>query len=114
MPVLSLGQVLAVIVAMLSFTAGATAQLDPIVGHSQAVFISSLCSFAAGLLAVPLTILFSQSQQIKAVQNMPGIEKLVVNWQANTALATLATDPAQPKIEVLPSDKAAVDKTAKG
>jgi hypothetical protein len=43
---------------------------------------------------------------------MPGVEKIIVNKQANQTLASLAVDPNQPKIETVPADKKAVQSTA--
>lgn len=58
-------------------------------------------------------ILGGQRSQIAAVQQMPGVEKIIVNSQANGTLATLAVDSAQDKIEALPTEKAQIEAIAK-
>jgi hypothetical protein len=64
-------------------------------------------------LGVVLAFMTGQANAVKAVQAMPGVEKIVVNQQANAALATLAVDPTQTKIETVPADIPAVQATAR-
>ena len=75
--------------------------------------IVSLSGFVSGILGVVLAFMTGQANAIKAVQAMPGIEKIVVNQQANAALATLAVAPAQSKIETVPADLSAIQATAR-
>ena len=74
--------------------------------------IVSLSGLISGVLGIVLAFITGQANAVKAVQEMPGVEKIVVNAQANAALATLAVDPTNPKIQTLPQDKAAVQATA--
>lgn len=59
--------------------------------------------------AAPFT---GQGATIKEVAAMPGIEKITVNSQANSTLATLAVDPANSKIGATPAALESVQKTA--
>ena len=45
---------------------------------------------------------------------MPGVESIIVNKDASQALAQLAVDPVQAKIDIAPGATAAVTQTAKG
>lgn len=76
--------------------------------------IVSLAGFVSGILGIVLTFLTGQSGIIKSVQDMPGIEKIVVNEKANATLAGLAVDPLQDKIEATPQAANAVTQIAKG
>lgn len=58
--------------------------------------------------------LSTQTAQVKDVLAMPGIEKINVNAQASTALATLAVDQTVNKIGPTPAAAQQVEATAKG
>ena len=91
--------ILAVVVAMFAFASGATAQLTDFFGADKAHLIASACSFVGGLLAVPLAFLQSQTNQVKNVAAMPGVDPMQVNTNASTALAKLALDDSVPKVQ---------------
>jgi hypothetical protein len=61
-----------------------------------------------------LFVVSGQSNLVKTVQAMPGVESIQVNSQANKTLATLAVDQAQAKVDIIPGANAAVTATAKG
>lgn len=111
---LTRNQVLSIIVAVLSACAAASAQLTDIFGPGVAKMIISVAGLLNTVLSSILAIITSQGGQIRDVQSMAGVEKITVNKDANSTLATLAVDPAQDKIEASPSAQAAVEKTAKG
>ena len=75
--------------------------------------IVSLSGFVSGILGVVLAFMTGQANAVKAVRAMPGVEGVLVNAQANAALATLAVDPTESKIKIVPSDVAAVQATAR-
>lgn len=112
-------QKIALTIAALGFLAASGTQLTDIFapfGSAAPVIVKeivSISTFISGGLGVLLTFMTGQASQIKAVQAMPGIEKITVNEKANATLATLAVDPAQDKIETIPQAKVAVAATAK-
>lgn len=107
------GQVLAVSVGILAALATASQQLTTLFGAGGATMITAACTLLVLILSVPLTMLFSQTQQVKSVMAMPGIEGVSVNRQATPALAALAIDPTQDKIAPVAGDSQAVQSTAK-
>jgi hypothetical protein len=48
--------------------------------------------------------LSTQANLVKDVASMPGIDSIKVNAQANPTLASVATDPAQPKVGATSAD----------
>lgn len=113
-------QKILLVIGVLSFTAGSGTLLADIFSPLGAwapiivKVIVSLCSFVGGLFTVMAGLLTGQAAQVKAVQAMPGVESITVNAQANQALAQLAVDQAQPKIEVAAGAEKVVAASAKG
>ena len=108
---LNAGQTLAVGVGILSALATASAQLTTLFGAHGATMITAVCTLGTLVLSVPLTMLFTQTQQLKAVTEMPGVEKISVNAAATATLAALALDPTQGKIAPTPDAAQAVRTT---
>ncbi len=108
------GQIFAIILAVLGVLGASTAQLTDLLGATEAKVIVTISSLLSSILSTILAVITGQGSQIAAVQAMPGIEKITVNAQANSTLASLAVDPANDKIESLPSAASAVAATAKG
>ena len=112
-------QKLALTIGILGFVATGSTQLTDIFSPFGSLAplivkeIVSLSGFATGVLGIVLTFTTGQSGMVKSVQAMPGVEKIVVNEQANATLATLAVDPTQAKIETVPSALPAVQATAR-
>lgn len=110
-------QKLAITMAVLGFLAGAGTQLTDIfapIGSAAPIIVKeivSLSGFVGGILGVVLSFLTGQSGQIKAVQSMPGVDKIVVNAQASPALAQIAVDPNS-KVEPTPQAAMTVQQTA--
>ena len=111
---LNINQVLAIALVILGVFVASTAQLTDLFGPAVAKTIVSVSGLFMSILSGIVGVLTGQSSQIKAVQAMPGVEKIVVNAQANSTLAGLAVDPAQEKIETAPGAGAAVARTAAG
>ena len=113
-------QKLGISIAVLGLVAGSATQLTDIFSPLGSIApmivkeIVSLSGFISGILGIVLSFITGQANTVKAVQAMPGIEGITINAQASPALAQLAVDPAQPKIDVIPAAAAAVAQTAKG
>lgn len=111
---LTTAQKLGLTIALFGFLSGASTQLTDILapfGSAAPLIVKeivSLASFGSGILGIVLTFVTGQSSQLAAVQDMPGVEKIVVNTKANATLATMTVDPSNAKIEALPEAKAAV------
>jgi hypothetical protein len=107
-------------IAILGFLAGASTQLTDIFAPFGSIApvvvkeIVSISGFGSGILGIIVSNLTGQANQIKAVQDMPGVESIVVNANANKTLAQLAVDPAQAKVDVKSGAEASVNQTARG
>lgn len=110
---LNRGQILSIIIVVLGVLVGAAAQLTDLFGPVVTKYIVSASTLGMSIIAGVNTVLQGQGSQLQAVQAMAGVEKIVVNSQANATLATLAVDPKQDKIEVAPEAETAVQATAK-
>lgn len=111
-------QKLALTIGILGFVATGGTQLTDIFAPFGSLAplivkeIVSLAGFVSGVLGIVLTFTTGQGSMVKSVQEMPGVEKIIVNEKANATLATLAVDPAQAKIETTPQAARAVQATA--
>ncbi len=111
---LTLKQILAIACAILSAMAVATSQMTEIFGPTLAKSIMAGAGLLNTVFSSILAVITSQTQTVKDVQSMPGVEKITVNAQANSTLAGLAVAPDNAKIEAAPGDDAAVNRAAKG
>lgn len=113
-------QKIGISIAVLGFLAGSATQLTDIfapLGSIAPVIVKEIVTisgFISGILGIVLSFLTGQANAVKTVQAMPGVESIMVNEKASPALAALAVDPLQPKIDVLPAAASAVTQTAKG
>lgn len=111
-------QKISLAIAILGFLAGASTQLTDIFapfGSMAPVIVKEIVTvsgFISGGLGVFLSSITGQASQVQAVQAMPGIAAITVNKNATAALAALAVDPANTKIQATPQDKQAVQATA--
>lgn len=110
---LTMGQVFAIILAVLGVLSASTVQLTDLLGAPMAKAIATVSTLTMTILSSVLAIITGQASQIQAVQAMPGVDKIVVNEKANDTLATLAVDPLQLKIEATPAATSTVVQTAK-
>lgn len=106
-------QFLAIGVALLGVLGASTAQLDIIVGPAITKVVVAIDTLLMSGMSAVLAVLTGQSNIVKDVQAMPGVEKITINAQANPTLATLAVDPKNDKIEPTPQAATAVAKTAR-
>lgn len=111
---LTTGQIIAMILVLLAVIGGGSAQLTDIFGAGVTKILVSLSTLGTGLLSGWMVILTGQGNIVQQVQAMPGIDKIVVNKQANPTLASLVVDEAQPKIEAAPGADQMLAQTAKG
>jgi len=114
-------QKLTILVGVLSVLAAASTQFDsmfavwvhdPKQAGALTKALTAFFSLAAAMLAVPVTILTSLTNQVKTVQAIPGVDAITVNKQAGPALALLAVDPAQDKIAPADGAQKAVENIA--
>jgi hypothetical protein len=107
-------QIIGIILAINGALTGATAQLTDLFGAIVAKDIVSIASLGSAILGGIITSMSGQASQIKNVAAMPGVERISVNSQANTALATIAVsdDATAQKVVAIPAAEAAVTKTA--
>lgn len=112
---LTLNQKVAFAVAVLGFLAagGSAADLAQLFGNAIAKSVAAAASLGTGIGGIYLSIVTGQGSAVKEVLAMPGIESVKVNAQANPALAAIAVDPAQQKIEPTAEAAGAVAETAK-
>lgn len=105
-------QVIAIILVILGVITASTAQLTDLFGPSATKAIVSIASMVNSILAGALGVISSQTGLVKDVQAMPGVEKITVNAQANSTLASMAVDPSNEKIEPKPGSEGAVQAAA--
>lgn len=110
---LNRGQVLSIVIVILGVLVASTSQLTDLFGATATKTIVSASTLLMSMLAGMNTIIQGQGSQIAAVQAMPGVEKITVNSQANSVLATMAVDPTQNKIEPTPEAQRDVQATAR-
>ena len=105
-------QVIAIVIAVLSVMSGSTAQLTDLFGSGIAKIIISFSSIATTTLSSVLAVISSQTSTVKEVLNMPGVDKININADANKTLSAMAIDQKLDKISPTRSDMDAVTKTA--
>jgi hypothetical protein len=109
---MTINQIIAMVLVVLGVFTASAAQLTELLGPGLAKAIVSISSLLTSILSGWIGVFSGQAATLKQVQDMPGVDKIVVNKQANTTLATLAVDPTQPKIEASPEAEAKVQQTA--
>ncbi len=113
MPNLTPVQMLCIVIAVLGALSTSTTNLTDIFGPHETKIIVSVANLLVTVLSSIMAFLTGQGSQISAVQAMPGVDKILVNKNAGSTLATMALDPANDKIEATPAATTAVAKTAK-
>lgn len=109
---LNRGQLLSLGVAVLGVLVASTAQLNDLFGPGITKTIVSLSTLSMSIMSSINMALQGTSSQLAAVQDLPGVEKIVVNAKAGATLATMAVDPTNPKIEATAAATDAVTATA--
>jgi hypothetical protein len=90
------------------------ALLQTLFGQDLALKLTAALGIAGIVINSVGTAISGQSSLVKDVAAMPGVEKITVNAQANTALAQVAVsdEAAAAKVVALPQAVAAVEATA--
>lgn len=101
------------IIVGLSVMGGGANQLTVLFGQVATTYILAATTLLTGFVGGAMTILGGQGSQVEAVRAMPGVEKILVNEDANATLATLAVSQDDNKIEPTPAAKDAVEATAR-
>ena len=111
---LTRNQWFAIVGVILSALMTSTAFLTDTFGPTTAHSIIGAAGFVNMIMNGIVVTLSGQTQQIKDVTAMSGVERITVNAQANQALAAVAVsnDPSAAKVEATPAAEAAVTKTA--
>lgn len=104
-------QIIAVIIAVVSVLAASTTQLTDIFGPVLAKTIGAVCGLATTVLGSVLAVLTGSSAVLSQVDSLKGVDKIVVNANADKTLAKMVVDPST-KVEAAPGAEAAVAKTA--
>jgi hypothetical protein len=91
-------QWVAFIIGAASFIGGSTAQLTTLVGPNGAAYAASACALISGLAGVFLMATTGQSSMVQQVAALPGVSRVAINENASKDVASVATDPAQPKV----------------
>lgn len=113
-------QKIALTIGILGYVATGGTQLTDILapfGSMAPVIVKelvALAGFTSGTLGIVLTFMTGQAGQIKAVEDMPGVEKLIFNKKANQTAAAIAVSDDHPKVEAVPGAEAALAQIAKG
>lgn len=107
-------QWIAITILALGLISGATGQMTDIFGAGVAKSIASAASFLSSFVAGVQIILGGQSQQVKDVRAMDGVQHIEINEKATPTLAAMAMDPTEPKIAPSQASAAQVEAIAEG
>jgi hypothetical protein len=91
-------QKLTIAIGIVGAATSAFGALQPIMTSTEALIGTVVFGFISGCLGVVATVVSSQGSLVTTVAAMPGVTRISVNEQASSALASVATDPAQPKV----------------
>lgn len=109
---MNINQAIALVLVTLGVFVASTAQLTDLVGPGATKLIVSLSSLLMSILSGVLGVLTGQSGQLKAVDAMPGVDKIVMNRQATVTQANMVVDPNS-KAEAAPGAEAVIQATAR-
>lgn len=106
-------QWLGVVVLLNGVIIGGTTQLTDLFGAGVTHKLVSIAGLGNMFFGGMVTMFSGQGTMIRNVAAMPGVESIKVNGLANTALAQIAIDPDQAKVESTPQAEAKVFSIAK-
>lgn len=106
---LTLMQWIGIIIGLNSLFISSTPQLTTLFGAAAVPYIGAIATLGSGALGVFISVIGGQGSQIRNVLAMPGVDKIDVNGEANSTLATMAVDR---NINKIAPTTAAIDKVA--
>jgi len=106
-------QIIGIVLIINGALTGSVNEMTDLLGAVWAKHVVSLAVIGSGICGGLVTMFGGQGSQIKRVLAMPGVEKISVNGQANSVLATMAVDPAVDKIAPTQAALQEVSATAK-
>lgn len=113
MPEINAKQIVLIAVSMLSFVAGASANLTDLFGASTAKVIVSIATFANGMITASLAPFLSNTSVARDAGALDGV-KLQIDRSASPQIAALAVDEAQINIAPAPGEERALVRKAEG
>lgn len=105
-------QAIAISLVVLGVLTASTAQLTDLFGPHVAKLVISLAGLLNSILGGVLGVLTGTSGQVRDVQALPGVDRIVVNKDASPSLAAIAVDPSS-KVEAAVGAEAAVAQSAR-
>lgn len=106
-------QLLAISGAIISVLMVSSAQLTDLIGPGWAKYIVTIAGLLNMILQSVTVALSTQTSLVRDVASMPGIDRISVNAQANSTLASVAIDPGQSKVGATSADvRTVLTKTA--
>lgn len=106
-------QIVLIVIAMLSFLAGASANLTDLFGAGVAKVIVSAATFANGLISAMMAQFLSNTNVVRDAGAMQGVE-VQISRSATPSIAALAVDPTEKSIAPAPGEDRAVQAKAEG
>lgn len=111
MPTLNAKQIVLIIIALLSFIAGASANLTELFGAGTAKAIVNAAVFINGLMSAALAPFLGNASVVKDAGALKGVE-LQISGSAAPNIAALAVDEKQLSISPAPGEEKAVAQQA--
>ncbi len=74
------------------------ALLQTLFGQDLTIKVVAVLGIAQIIVSSVQSSLSTQASLVRDVASMPGVTRISINEQANSTLAQVATDPAQPKV----------------
>lgn len=112
---LTFQQKLALAVGFVGAGTAAFQALGPLMTSTEILIGGVAFGFVTACLGVVGAVTNTQAAQVTQVAAMPGVERISVNAQANSTLASVATDPTQTKVGATSPDvRATLQTIAKG
>lgn len=108
-------QAISIIIAVLSVLMISGAQLNDLIGSTASKTVVSLAGLLNMILGSVMAAISGQSNLVRDVAAMPGVERISINAQANPTLASVAVDPLQTKVgATTPDVRTVLTEAAKG
>jgi hypothetical protein len=107
-------QWIGIVLLVNSVLTSSTNEMKDLLGAVWATHAVSLATIGSGICGGLVTMFGGISSQASNVAALPGVDRILVNRNANATLSALAVDHDQPKIgPAKPEDRAVLVETAK-